>query len=172
MQTRDLRTLASIIALVASALLVVDLFGDWRAARVNVGGVVVVQSGTAGWNGVGALAGLAAIVVVAAELAHLAGRRDRPLLVLGASLTALVASVAAAVSTTSSGVEVDSQVTVEPDVVLWAARTGIALAGIAAAAATTGLVLTRRGAARRARAASAARPGRTPGRPPAPPAAR
>ena len=102
---------------------------DWRAARVNVGGVVVVQSGTAGWNGVGALAGLAAIVVVAAELAHLAGRRDRPLLVLGASLIALVASVGAAVSTTSSGVEVDSQVTVEPDVVLWAARTGIARRG-------------------------------------------
>jgi hypothetical protein len=162
------RRIAQGVVLASSIALVLDLSLDWQAARVMMGGIVDVRAGSSGWAGIGAIAGLAAIGVIVAELARLAGRGERPVLVLGGALTALAATVPAVVATRASTVDMSWAMRVDANVTRWPAWTGLGLATLAAGAALYVVAVSPRPGSRTAPADGAAHPGRRPAGPPAP----
>jgi hypothetical protein len=162
------------VALVASTLLLVDLCLDWQRASVSMPGVVAVEAGSSGWSGVGLFAGIAALVVVGCEIARRTGHGERPGLTAWAAVIACGAVILAVLDQTSLVVAPHMHIAVKAGSTLWPAWVGLGLSLLAAAAAVAaaGGALTRERAPRTGRADGPAPPGRTPGRPPAPPAPR
>ena len=133
---------ASIVALVASALLVGDLFLDWQRVRVEVAGVADVESTSMGWSGWGFSVGLLALLIVVVALAQLRGTRT----LAGHALTAgvlalgLLAATFLAVFSGDASVDVAGVVGVEVQSTLWPAWAGLVLGVIASVAALVPVV--------------------------------
>jgi hypothetical protein len=139
MVTGSLQRIAAVVALVASVLFLVVLSLDWQVATVRVPGVVELRAGASGWSGAGLLAGLSAIVVVAAETARLRGRSVAPVFTAGAALVALGAMVVALLVGDADVVAPVGGAAVEVDSTRWPAWAGLVLAAVAAAAALIAL---------------------------------
>jgi hypothetical protein len=123
------------VALAASLLLAADLLLPWQSASVRVGDAVALEATSIGWDGVGLVAGVGALVVAVASGSALAGGREHPRLVLTAALTALAATVLAAFAESATVVVPAAEVAVQADSARWPAWVGLALALVAAGAA-------------------------------------
>jgi hypothetical protein len=133
---------ASIVALVASALLVGDLFLGWQRASVEVAGVVDVESTSMGWSGWGFSVGLLALLIMVVALAQLRGTRtvERHALTAGVLALGLLAATLLAVFSGDATVDVAGVAAVEVDSTQWPAWAGLVLGVIASVAALVPVV--------------------------------
>jgi hypothetical protein len=129
---------ASTLVMVGSALaFIVVLFLDWHRTTVEITGVATVRAEDPGWGSWAALAGLAAIALVVANLTRFyRGIEPAPTfgifdLVLG---VAIVSATVAGVFSGGAQVEV-ATVGVEANTILWPAWLGLALACVVAVSA-------------------------------------
>src|SRR3954449_6582403 len=81
MRRSSLHRRADEVALVASVVLLGDLFLDWEHSSVPVIGTDTIETSTSGWASQGIVAGLLAIVVAVLLVRALTGH-DHPLLTL------------------------------------------------------------------------------------------
>lgn len=134
-----------LVYLSAGALLA-DLFFDWRRVSVDVPATVAVDAGEAAVAGWGAVAAVALIALLSAEL-----MRPRPDISMGLALLA-AAFVAVEFFTGSANVDVAGVLSVDTAERAWPAYVGLVLAAGLVAATALRLLESRRAHAPRARA--------------------
>ena len=131
MERIDRALAARMVIIGTAALLVTDLFFDWRELSVRVAGVVGYAGASSGWGDGGSVAGAAAIAIIVWELvAHRSGRFS-PLTIAGTSgLLSLVVLAGIAQEFFAGDVRVETAATVfvRTGDRLWAAWAGLALA--------------------------------------------
>jgi hypothetical protein len=133
MKSHDIRR----IAVVASGLLLADLFLDWQRAYVEIAGVVQTDASSIGWGGWGSAVGVFALLILVVALRDLGGHDTTAhhLVAVGLLPLALLASTLLTVFTGDSSVNVANSVSVGVDTTLWAAWVGLILAAVASIAA-------------------------------------
>jgi hypothetical protein len=158
------RDRAHLAVLAASALLVVTLFLPWHQTTWHLGVAFDVVGRSSGWTGWGVLAGIAAIAVVAAEMARTRGLGEHAVPVMIGALAALLGTALAVFSTTAS-VHLPGRMMMSmgagADTTRWPAWVGLGLAVVAAAASIVVVVLASRPPVTHPRAG---RPAASPGR--------
>ncbi len=119
---------SALVATIAAALLIADLFLDWERTQIHAGVAAVhIDSATSGWGGWGVAAGLCAIAVIA-----LARRPGAAVAVAGAGTVLFTA-----LATLGSETNVDMpgpMLQLHSGTTLWPAWAGLALAIVVAAA--------------------------------------
>ncbi|HWN21676.1 MAG TPA: hypothetical protein VNP93_06860 [Gaiellaceae bacterium] len=125
-----------LVCLVAGALLA-DLFLDWRRVAVDIPGVSV-DTGTTAVAGWGAVAAVALIALLSAEV-----MRPRPDISTGLALFG-AAFVVVEFFTGSANVDVAGVLSVDPTERAWPAYVGLVLAGCLVTVATLRLLESRR----------------------------
>jgi hypothetical protein len=116
------------LVIVSSLLFLGDLFLAWHRASIEIAGVVDIDATVNGWRGLGFVAGLTALGLVALQLAP--GRRLRESTRVTLSAVGAVVLVASAVVAALTG-DADVQaaaVGVEVGEALWPAWAGVGLA--------------------------------------------
>lgn len=151
MKSQDIRRAAGLTAVVASGLLLADLFLDWQRAYVGIAGVVQTDASSMGWGGWGSAVGVFALLTLVVALRDLGGHDTTAhhLVAVGLLPFALLASTLLTVFTGDASVNVANTVSVEVDTTLWPAWVGLVLAAVASVAAFVPVLLeTRRPAPR------------------------
>lgn len=143
MKSLDIRRVAGLTAVVASSLLVADLFLDWQRAHVEIAGVVQTDTSSMGWGGWGSAVGVFALLILVVALRDLGGHDTtaRHVVAVGLLPFALLASTVLTVFTGDASVDVANTVSVEVDTTLWPAWVGLVLAAVASIAAFVPVLL-------------------------------